>query len=115
VLLAAALIHDPELLVLDEPASGLDVPSMLMLRALVDGLRQEGRLVFYSSHELDIVQRVSSRLMILGEGRLVAEGTYQELKEVTGKASLEEVFTQVAVKEDAARTASDMIEVMRKA
>jgi ABC-2 type transport system ATP-binding protein len=113
VLLAAALIHDPQLVILDEPASGLDVGTMLALRGVVSGLAKDGRIVFYSSHEMETVEKISTRIMILREGRVVADDSVAALRELTRQSSLEDVFTQLAVKEDIGRLADDLLEAMR--
>src|SRR2546428_1707586 len=72
VLLAAALMHNPDLILLDEPFSGLDVNSALVLSDLIQQLAERGKVVLFSSHELETVERVSSRVVILHKGRLVA-------------------------------------------
>ena len=113
VLLAAALLHDPRLVILDEPASGLDVGTMLALRGVVSGLARDGRIVFYSSHEMETVEKISTRVMILREGRVVADDSAAALRELTRQSSLEDVFTQLAVKEDVGQLADDLLEAMR--
>jgi ABC-2 type transport system ATP-binding protein len=100
VLLAAALLHDPDLLLLDEPFSGLDVNASLMLRALLQALRQRGKMILLSSHRMDVVETLCPRVLILHRGRVVAEGSPQELRESRVSASLEEVFAAVTEQED---------------
>ncbi|TAK16285.1 MAG: ABC transporter ATP-binding protein, partial [Acidobacteria bacterium] len=73
VLLSAALLHNPQVIVLDEPVSGLDVSTALVLRTVVESLAKDGRIIFYSSHELDTVERISTRVIILSHGRVVAD------------------------------------------
>jgi ABC-2 type transport system ATP-binding protein len=113
VLLAAALLHDPQMVILDEPASGLDVGTMLALRALVNGLARDGRIVFYSSHEMETVERISTRVMILREGRVVADDSAANLRALTQQTSLEDVFAQLAIKEDVGRLGDELLEAMR--
>ena len=79
VLLAAALLHDPEVLILDEPLSGLDAPSSLLLREILHGLRNAGKTILYSSHILEVVERLADRVVILHKGRVVAQGSVDEL------------------------------------
>src|SRR5262252_7850115 len=75
VLLAAAVLHNPDLLVLDEPFSGLDVNASLLFRSLIAMLAAEGRMVLFSSHRFDMVEKICSRAIILSKGRLVAQHT----------------------------------------
>ncbi|MGH9348846.1 MAG: ABC transporter ATP-binding protein [Vicinamibacterales bacterium] len=97
VLIAAALLHDPDVVVLDEPCSGLDVASTLVLRTLVRSLAGRGKVIVYSSHLLDMVEKVCSEVLILHEGRLVAHDSVDRLRELQQAASLEQVFKTLAV------------------
>ena len=97
VLIAAALLHDPDLVVLDEPDSGLDVASTLVLRTLVHALAARGKVVIYSSHVLDMVEKVCSEVLILHRGRIVAHDSVARLRELKHADSLEEVFAALAV------------------
>ena len=76
----AALLHDPELLLLDEPFSGLDVSTALVLRSLVQELAARGKVILFSSHELETVERVSSRVIILHRGKVVADDSIEHLR-----------------------------------
>jgi ABC-2 type transport system ATP-binding protein len=111
VLLAAALLHDPDLLVLDEPFSGLDVTAGLLFRALLSLLAAEGRMVLFSSHRFDVVQRVCSRVVILSHGRIVAA---EDMRAHGGAAaqSLEDVFVQVTKQDDYSATAREILDVV---
>jgi ABC-2 type transport system ATP-binding protein len=113
ILIAAALMHDPQIIVLDEPNSGLDVTSSLVLRSLVQTLAAEGRLVVYSSHVLEIVEQVATDVLILLQGRVVAHGSVAELRGMTAQPSLEHVFRQLVVETDVDRVARQLIEVMK--
>jgi ABC-2 type transport system ATP-binding protein len=97
VLIAAALLHDPAVIVLDEPCSGLDVGSTLVLRTLVRSLTERGKIIIYSSHVLDMVEKVCSEVLILHRGRVVAHDSVERLRELQRAASLEEVFAALAV------------------
>ena len=97
VLIAAALLHDPAIVVLDEPCSGLDVASTLMLRSLVRALADAGKVIVYSSHVLDMVEKVCTDVIILHQGTVVAQDSVSRLRELAAAASLEEVFAQLAV------------------
>jgi ABC-2 type transport system ATP-binding protein len=100
VLLAAALLHNPDIVLLDEPFSGLDVDSALVLRGLIRDLAARGKVVLFSSHELDTVERVSSRIVILHKGRLVANDSIGQLRSLMSLPTLEEIFSQLAIEHD---------------
>ena len=88
VLIAAALLHNPDLVLLDEPFSGLDVGSALMLRSLIQQLAAKGKVVLFSSHELDTVERVSQRVVILHKGKVVADEPIANLRNLMSLESL---------------------------
>jgi len=113
ILLAAALLHDPELIILDEPFSGLDVDSALVLRKLIQSLAAEGKTVLFSSHELDTVERVCSRVVILQKGKVAANGSVEHLRELMALPSLEAIFTQLASRESPDEVAASLITAMR--
>ena len=113
ILLAAALLHDPQLLLLDEPFSGLDVSSALVLRSLVQELASRGKVILYSSHELETVERVSSRVVILHRGKVVADDAIDHLRLLRSAASLEEVFSQLAVEQDTTAVSREIADLIR--
>ena len=100
VLLIAALLHNPDLILLDEPFSGLDVASALVLRSLIQELAVRGKVVLFSSHELDTVERICSRVVILHRGKLVADDSIERLRSLMELPTLEEIFSQLAVEQD---------------
>jgi ABC-2 type transport system ATP-binding protein len=102
VLVSAALLHDPDVIVLDEPCSGLDVASTLILRTLVSTLASRGKTIIYSSHVLDMVEKICEDVLILHHGQVVAHDSVARLREMAQAASLEEVFAGVAVDQDVA-------------
>lgn len=112
ILLIAALVHDPQLVLLDEPFSGLDVGSALVLRSLIRELAAQGKVILFSSHELDTVERIAARVVILHHGKLVANDTLEALRARASEASLERVFAQLAVEQDTDRTASQIAELI---
>ena len=112
VLIAAALLHDPELVLLDEPFSGLDVGSALVLRSLIQELAWRGKVVLFSSHELDTVERVSQRVVILHKGKLVADDSIEGLRSLMELQSLEAIFSQLAVEQDTAAMGRAMAELI---
>jgi ABC-2 type transport system ATP-binding protein len=113
VLLSAALIHNPRIVILDEPVSGLDVSTALVVRTIVKALATDGRIIFYSSHELDTVEKISTRVMILRAGEVVADDSAAHLRELMQSPSLEDVFSQLAVKDDVGAVAGELLEAVR--
>ncbi len=114
ILLAAALLHDPELIILDEPFSGLDVNSALVLRRLIQSLAESGKTILFSSHELETVERVCSRVVILYKGKVVANDSVASLRGLMALPSLEAIFTQLALRQDPDEMAASLIEAMKK-
>lgn len=112
VLIIAALFHDPEIIIFDELLSGLDVTTALVLRHLVDELSALGKIIFYSSHVLEVVEKLCSRVVILHQGKIVANDSVSNLRHILQLPSLEEIFTQLAVKEDPQETARDIAAVV---
>lgn len=113
ILISAALLHDPLIVILDEPNSGLDVTTSLVLRRLVQTLAGDGRMVVYSSHVLDIVEQVATDVLILHDGRVVAHDSAAHLRELMKLSSLEEVFKTLVIETDIDRVAADLVAVMK--
>ena len=111
VLISAALLHDPDLLILDEPESGLDVTAVLVLRSLILELARRGKAILYSSHVMESVERVCSRVMVLHRGSVVADDSAANLRTLMSRDSLEAVFAELVVQDNPARTASDIADV----
>lgn len=106
VMIVAALLHDPDLLVLDEPDSGLDVTTTLVLRHLMTALARRGKAVIYSSHVLELVEKACDRVIVIHRGKIVADDTISGLRTLMRSSSLEEVFSQLVLQVDPADTAS---------
>jgi ABC-2 type transport system ATP-binding protein len=113
ILISAALLHDPEVVVFDEPCSGLDVTSSLVLRSLVQALAAEGKVIIYSSHLLEMVERVATNVLILHDSRVVAYDSVSRLRDLMKLPSLEQVFRRVVNAEDVERQAERVVEVMK--
>jgi ABC-2 type transport system ATP-binding protein len=113
ILLAAALLHNPQLVLLDEPFSGLDVGSALVLRSLIQELAARGKVVLFSSHELETVERICSHVVILHKGRIVADDSIERLRTLMEQPTLEGIFSQLAVEQDTeaiSREIADLID-----
>jgi ABC-2 type transport system ATP-binding protein len=100
ILLSAALMHNPSLVLLDEPFSGLDVGTSLVLRNLIEELARRGKVVLFSSHELETVERVSSHVVILHRGKVVADDSIENLRALMQLPTLEGIFSQLAIEQD---------------
>jgi ABC-2 type transport system ATP-binding protein len=113
ILISAALLHDPEVLILDEPFSGLDVTSAMMLRSLLRALAARGKMILYSSHVLEVVEKVCSTVVILRKGEVAAYDSIDRLRELMSQPSLEGIFAQLAEVEDGDTVARKICEVMQ--
>lgn len=114
VLIAAALLHNPEIIILDEPFSGLDVSTALMLRGVITGLADEGRTILMSSHVIEIVEQLCTDVVILSDGHVVAHDRVDRLRRLQQDQSLEHVFVKLAVRHDVDQAARAMLEVVRR-
>ncbi len=112
VLIIAALLHDPDLFIFDEPDSGLDVTTSLVLRHLVHTLAARGKAVLYSSHILEVVEKLCTRVIVLHHGRIVAQDTVQQLRTLMSHQSLEGVFAELVLETDPEQTALDIADVV---
>jgi ABC-2 type transport system ATP-binding protein len=113
VLLSAALLHNPQLLLLDEPFSGLDVGTGLVLRSLIQELAVRGKVVLFSSHELETVERVCSHVVILHRGKIVADDSIARLRTLMAVPTLECIFSQLAMEQDTAAISREIADLIR--
>jgi ABC-2 type transport system ATP-binding protein len=113
VLLAAALLHDPDLILLDEPFSGLDVGSTMVIRSLIQELAARGKVILFSSHELEAVERLSSRVIILHRGKVVADDSIEHLRTLMALPTLERIFSELAVEQDTDAVSRDIADLIR--
>lgn len=113
VLIAAALMHDPQLLIFDEPLSGLDVVSSRLFKDLVEELAALGKAILYISHVLEVVEQICNRVIVLSKGRVLADAQPSELTSLMQLPSLESVFAQLVQQEDTRAVAKELIEVMK--
>jgi ABC-2 type transport system ATP-binding protein len=95
VVLASALIHRPEVLILDEPLDGLDANTAMIVKELLKRLAGQGKTVLFSSHILEVVERMCSRIVIIDHGRKVVSGTAEEIRTATGTSTLEDAFSKL--------------------
>jgi ABC-2 type transport system ATP-binding protein len=112
ILLLAALLHDPEVMILDEPFSGLDVNAAMILRSLLRSLAERGKIILYSSHVLEVVEKVCDTVLILRNGQVVAHDRVARLRELMSESSLEGVFAHLTQAEDTDAIARRMLNVV---
>lgn len=95
LLIISSLLHNPELLFFDEPINGLDANSVMIFKEIMTQLAAQGKTIFYSSHIMDVVEKISSRIILLHEGKIAADGTFNQLKAQNTEGSLEQIFNQL--------------------
>ena len=100
VLISAALLHDPDLLILDEPLSGMDVTSAQLFKHLLDELAMRGKMILYISHVLEVVEKVCARVIILHRGRVMADDSVESLRGLMNLPSLERIFSELVEQRD---------------
>jgi ABC-2 type transport system ATP-binding protein len=113
VLIAAALMHDPKLLIFDEPLSGLDVASARLFKDLMSSLSAQGKAVLYISHVLETVEQVCNRVIVIAKGRIQADAPPSELTTLMKLPNLESVFAQLVQQQDTRATAQQIVEAMQ--
>ena len=114
VLIAAALIHRPEVLFLDEPLDGLDANAAMIVKEVLKQMAGQGRTILFCSHILDVVERMCTRIVIINAGRQIANGTAEEIRQSTGTATLERAFSHLTGIRDVARVASDFLAALER-
>ena len=107
VLLISGIIHNPKIIILDEPLSGLDANAVIMIKELIMRLSQEGKTIFYCSHMMDVVEKVSDRILLINKGEIIADGTFESLKQ-NHSDTLERIFSKLTGREDSS-TETDAI------
>jgi ABC-2 type transport system ATP-binding protein len=101
VLLISGIIHNPQIIILDEPLSGLDANAVIMVKELITRLSQEGKTIFYCSHVMDVVEKVSDRILLINKGDIIADGTFESLKQ-DHSDTLERVFAHLTGRTESA-------------
>jgi len=114
VLISAALLHDPDILIFDEPLSGLDVSSALLFKHLITELASRGKIILYISHVLEVVEKVCEKVIIIYKGRIMAEDSVGRLRGLMQLPSLEEIFTQLVQQQDMEEVAKDIVETISR-
>src|SRR5258705_1944476 len=112
VLISGAILHDPDVLIFDEPLSGLDISSVLLFKHLVAELASRGKIILYISHVLEVVERICAKVIIIYRGEIKAEDSVNRLRDLMHLPSLEEIFTQLVQHEDMESVAKDIAEAI---
>ncbi|WP_333820414.1 ABC transporter ATP-binding protein [Ohtaekwangia sp.] len=112
VLLIAGMIHNPSILFLDEPLSGLDANAVILVKEILTQLKHNGKTIFYSSHLMDVVEKISDRIMIINKGEMIANGTFEELN-TQAKGSLETIFTELTGNKEHTQAAGTFINILQ--
>lgn len=99
VLIISGLLHDPQIVILDEPLSGLDANAVIIVKEIMSLLKKEGKTIFYCSHMMDVVEKVSDRIVLINEGSIVADGTFEQLKHSEAD-TLEKIFASLTGQQD---------------
>jgi ABC-2 type transport system ATP-binding protein len=113
VLIAAALMHDPKLLIFDEPLSGLDVLSSRLFKDLLLELTAAGKAVLYISHVLEVVEQICNRVVVIARGKILADASPAELTGLMELGNLESVFAQLVQQEDTKSLARELVEAIK--
>jgi ABC-2 type transport system ATP-binding protein len=112
VLLIAGLLHNPDIIFLDEPLSGLDANAVILVKEILSQLKKNGKTIFYSSHIMDVVEKISDRIMIINKGEMIANGTFEELNNAAQQGSLEQLFTQLTGNNEHTSVAEQFIQTI---
>jgi len=114
VLIAAALMHNPDVLILDEPLSGMDVTSALLFKYLLGELARQGKTILYISHVLELVEKVCLRVIVIHKGRIMADDSVERLRELMHLPSLEAIFRELIEQRDLEGMARDIVSAIQR-
>ncbi|GGH57841.1 ABC-2 type transport system ATP-binding protein [Filimonas zeae] len=109
VLLASGILHNPDIIILDEPLSGLDANSVIIIKELISKLAKDGKTIFYCSHMMDVVEKVSDRIILIDNGTVIADGSFEALQQQQGDTSLEQIFANLTAKNSFTNTADELM------
>jgi ABC-2 type transport system ATP-binding protein len=114
VLISSGLLHNPDIIILDEPLSGLDANSVIIVKNLISKLAKDGKTIFYCSHMMDVVEKVSDRIVLINEGAVIADGSFEELQQQQGNQSLEKIFAHMTSKDSLSDAADQLMNAFGK-
>lgn len=114
VLIISGLIHNPDIIFMDEPLSGLDANAVILVKEILQRLRGSGKTLFYSSHIMDVVEKICDRIILINKGKIVADGSFTELKEQQQSGSLEQLFNQMTGNNEHISLADDFVNIINR-
>lgn len=114
VLITSGLLHNPNIIILDEPLSGLDANSVIIIKELISRLAKEGKTIFYCSHMMDVVEKVSDRIVLISDGTIIADGSFEELKLQQGNKSLEQIFSNLTANNSLSGVADELFNAIEQ-
>ena len=112
LLIISALIHNPEIIILDEPLNGLDANSVMVFKEILSKLAAAGKTIFYCSHLMDVVEKISDRIILISEGTIIADGTFDELKAQSEKGTLEGIFNSLTGFHEHEQIAAEIVSIL---
>jgi ABC-2 type transport system ATP-binding protein len=113
VLIVSALLHDPEIIFMDEPLTGLDANAVILLKEVISSLRQEGKTILYCSHIMDVVEKISDRIILIKDGRIMADGSMEALRAQAQTQSLEDIFARLTERGPSRQQGADFISAFK--
>lgn len=114
VLIISSLLHNPDILFYDEPLSGLDANSVIVVKEILAKLALQGKTIFYSSHIMDVVEKISNRIVLLNNGEIIADGTFEDLKNKSEEKSLERIFNNLVGFNDHRSIAEEFVSIIEE-
>lgn len=114
LIIISSLLHNPDILFLDEPLSGLDANSVMIIKEILAELARQGKTIFYSSHIMEVVEKISDRIILINDGNIVADGAFNELQDNCKEGSLEGIFNQLTGFNDHKELAEKFISIVKE-
>lgn len=114
VVIISALLHNPDILFLDEPLSGLDANSVILIKEIITKLKEDGKTIFYSSHIMEVVEKISDRIIVLNNGIIAADGNFEEIKNSSFEGSLEEIFNEITGFEQHSELSNEFVRILKE-
>lgn len=112
ILIISSLLHNPDILFLDEPLSGLDANSVIVIKEILSKLVEKGKTIFYSSHIMEVVEKISNRIILISEGEIIADGSFDQLKEKNAEGTLEQIFNELTGFQEHEYLAQDFVDII---
>ena len=114
VLIISSLLNNPDILFLDEPLSGMDANSVMVFKEVLAELAKEGKTIFYSSHIMEVVEKLSNRIILINKGSIVADGSFEDLKSTSLSGSLESIFNELTGFNEHEAIAKEIVSTLKR-